>query len=188
MGLQIVRICVILNHLFSFIRDDLTDMRDRNNEPAYTDIGGMICDAADELRDIWWSCKLPEEVKREIMKLTVSQQRMLRMVWRLTRDSSRGIMLRELADKFGLTSSAVSVMVESLVKIKCLERTVDPDDRRKVMIKISADGMKQCRIAEESFSEKIAEFVETYDADKLAAFKGVLTDFTKFLILKKGDC
>lgn len=70
-----------------------------------------ICGITDELRDHWLAKQTDAEFK-QMMSLTVSQQRMSRAVRRMTEEKPEGITLKELADKLSLSSSAVSVMVE----------------------------------------------------------------------------
>ena len=144
-----------------------------------------ICALTDELRDLWLQ-KLSKGKAREIMDLTVSQQRMLRAIWRMTRLSSpEGVSLRELAEKLGLSSSAVSVMVECMVKRKYIERVTSPEDRRKVLIRISAEGNRHRVITEGFFGDLANEFIAQCIPGHLEIFEKVLDDFTHFLINKK---
>ena len=144
-----------------------------------------VCDLTDELRDLWLQ-RLSKIRVREFMALTVSQQRLLRAVWRMTRTSSpAGVSLRDLAEKLGLSSSAVSVMVESLVKRGYLERVTAVDDRRKVTIRISPDGNKRRAVTDRFFGDMVWEFVSGRSSEELAYLEKFLDAFVNFLIHKK---
>ena len=140
----------------------------------------MICDCADELRDYWLVRQSEQDIK-DIMALSISQQRMIRKVWRMTRSRSEGIMLKELAEKLSLSSSAVSVMVDAMVRRGILERQVSPDDRRRVMIRISGNGKEIDEKYDRFFDDISARFAETQTPENLQIFLNVLNDLNIFL-------
>ena len=146
----------------------------------------QICDLTDELRDLWLKRQSKSKI-REFMSLTVSQWRLLRAVWRMTVNQPEGIMLRDLAEKLGLSSSAVSVTVENLVQSGCLERVVSPDDRRKVCIRISGKGVAHRDETEKFFGNKVSEFIADCDAEKFRCFEEILEKFNNFLTDKKEN-
>lgn len=149
------------------------------------EICSRICDLTDELRDWWLQCQSRSQIK-ELMTLTVSQSRLLRAVWRLTRNSRQGIMLRDLAQQLGLSSSAVSVMVENLVQRGYLDRENASDDRRKVWIRISRKGQDYQKATAEFFRLKLEEFFQECDPEKLDCFEEILNKFNLYLINAKG--
>ena len=140
----------------------------------------MICDCADELRDYWLVRQSEQDIK-DIMALSISQQRMIRKVWRMTRSRSEGIMLKELAENLSLSSSAVSVMVDAMVRRGILERQVSPDDRRRVMIRISRNGEEIDEKYDRFFDDISARFAETQSPENLQIFLNVLHDLNVFL-------
>ena len=140
----------------------------------------VICDCADELRD-YWLCRQSEQDIKDIMALSISQQRMIRKVWRMTRSRSEGIMLKELAENLSLSSSAVSVMVDAMVRRGILERQVSPDDRRRVMIRISRNGEEIDEKYDRFFDDISARFAETQSPENLQIFLNVLNDLNVFL-------
>lgn len=144
-----------------------------------------VCDLTDELRDLWLQ-RLSKTTVREFMALTVSQQRLLRAVWRMTGTCRPdGVSLRDLAEKLGLSSSAVSVMVESLVKRGYLERITASDDRRKVLIRISSEGDKRRAVVERFFGETVWRFVAGRSPEDVACFEKFMDDFINYLTNKK---
>lgn len=144
-----------------------------------------ICSLTDELRDLWL-CKQSAGSARSFMSLTVNQHRMLRAVWRMTSVNSEGIILRNLADKLGLSSSAVSVMVESLVQRGYLLRTTALHDRRKVLIRLTDAGVAECNGSDDFFCEISREFVSKCDPEKFECFENIIDDFISFLINKRN--
>ena len=48
-----------------------------------------------------------------------------------------------LAEHLGMTPPGCSGLVERLVRAGWLERTIDPDERRRVQLGLTADGMEQ---------------------------------------------
>lgn len=147
-----------------------------------------ICDITDELRDFWLQ-KQSCSCARDITGLTVNQGRLFRAVWRMTESVPQGIMLRDLADKLGLSCSTVSVMVESMVQRGYLERSVDGDDRRKVMIRLSEKGNRYLADTENFFGDKIGQFIQEYDPKKIRCFEKVIDDLSQYLSeIKQGGC
>ncbi|MBE6356447.1 MAG: MarR family transcriptional regulator [Lentisphaerae bacterium] len=145
-----------------------------------------ICSLTDELRDLWLRKQSVGDVN-SFMNLTVSQHRMLRAVWRLTSSRPEGIMLRDLAEKLGLSSSAVSVMVENMVQRGYLIRTVAQSDRRKVLIRLTDVGISECDGGNNFFGDISREFIDNYDPEKFDVFEEVVSDFIKFLADKNGE-
>ena len=157
-----------------------------NKEISGVNICRMLNGVAEHLREVWLNAQSCGN-QREIMKLTVSQHRLLRVVWLMTPHSPRGIMLRELAEKLNLSNSAVSVMVDNLVKRGILQRSVQPDDRRKVMIGLSSAQMELVNNAESGLGSLINGFRDRYPAEKFRCFEEVLSDLDNFLT-NKGVC
>ena len=88
-------------------------------------------------------CSYTGNFESDIFSLTMSQERLLRELCLRTTPESEGISLKSLADCLGLSSSAVSVMVEALVQKKVLERRPSAADRRQVLIRLT-DGAWKC--------------------------------------------
>lgn len=112
---------------------------------------------------------------------------MLRTILRMTASEPDGVILRDLAKKLGLSSSAVSVMVENLVQRGYILRTSAVHDRRKVLIRLSDNGSAECSMNEEFWRELNQDFLERCDPEKLRCFEEVIIDFINFLTNKKGE-
>ncbi len=52
------------------------------------------------------------------------------------------ITLKELAEKLVIAQSSASELVDRLVKMKYIERSISPEDRRKITLKLSLKGQK----------------------------------------------
>lgn len=156
------------------------------SEKEAVEICRRICSLADELRDIWLR-RLSRRKMREVMALTVSQKRMFRTVWRETQISPQGIMLKELAAKLSLSSSAASVMVDAMVKNGIFERVTDDSDRRRVFIRVSAAGTEQARTHIEGVAAGSWKFFSGLAEAQLRVFSGVLEQFQQFLITSQKE-
>src|SRR5689334_2734165 len=57
-------------------------------------------------------------------------------------DAERGVHLTDLARHLGVTAGTMSVAVERLVRLGYVEREVDAEDRRRVRLRLTADGVR----------------------------------------------
>ncbi len=124
------------------------------------DLWYLLSDCVDELRDAVILSHSDQQVS-EFMSLTARQLRLLRAVCRLTRDNADGISLKNLAEELKLSSSAVSLMVETLVQKDELERLQCSWDRRMVLIRLSPRG----RVAINGVRDKLRRAMKEYLAD-----------------------
>ena len=116
-----------------------------------------------------------------LYQITLSQLKMVRTVYELTRESADGLPLKNLSRELGTTAAAASEMVDVLVRKNILERTQDPADRRKVQIRLVPELHNHfCRI-EDSFTAFTAEFLNTLDPDRKKDFIATLAEFTEFV-------
>lgn len=156
------------------------------SEDRTAEICRRICSLADELRDIWLR-HLSRKQMREILALTVSQKRMFRTVWRMTEQEPVGVTLKALAGKLSLSSSAASVMVDSMVRLGVLERKVDERDRRKVFIRVSDSGRAQARAHIAGVAAGAGDFFAGLTESQVEAVSGVLGKFQQFLIASEKE-
>ena len=117
----------------------------------------LLSDCVDELRDAVIFSHSDREVS-EFMALTARQLRLIQAVCRLTRDNAEGISLKMLAAELKLSSSAVSLMVEALVRKDELERLHSSRDRRMVLIRLSPRG----RVAITGVREKLRGIMKDF--------------------------
>ena len=120
----------------------------------------LLSDCVDELRDAVILSHTERQVS-EFMALTARQLRLIQAVCRLTRHNAEGISLKALAEEMKLSSSAVSLMVETLVQKDELERLHSDRDRRMVLIRLSPRG----RVAINGVREKLRRAMKEFLAD-----------------------
>ena len=91
-------------------------------------------------------------------RLPLSQLRVVGVIY--DRNPS-GVMLKEIADELKLTPGAVSQTVDILVRENIVERTTSPTDRRAVLLKPTAMGLK----LKEQHSQKVDSVMQTISKD-----------------------
>jgi DNA-binding MarR family transcriptional regulator len=84
--------------------------------------------------------------------ISINQLHMLRLVRRFG-----GVGVKFLAEHLGVSAPSASAMVERLVEMGLLERRQSSEDRRQVVINLSAKAVKQLDGLEDSFRKRLAE-------------------------------
>ena len=140
--------------------------------------GKKICQllfgTVDEFREC--SAIFNECPPAEVAKVTLGQLRVLKAVYSLSMDTKDhpGIMLKHLAAKINLTAGAASIIVDSLVKMKLLDRLPDENDRRAVKIRLSQLGAEHFERHFNYFSSTMEEIISRIPEEELSAFEKVL--------------
>ena len=120
------------------------------------------------------------------MRLSITQARMVRTIVSMTRDNPDGIPLKGLAERLDLSSSAVSVMVDNLVRKGILERLPSPRDRRMVLIRLGESGQKSVAACESDLVAVVKEaFQNETEADQ-RSFCEMLSRFHDHIRNMKG--
>ncbi len=132
----------------------------------------LLSDCVDELRD---TAVFADGQESSYLSLTAHQLRLMQTVRRLTRNTREGISLKALAEQLRLSSSAASLMVETLVQKDELERLHSSRDRRMVLIRISPRGRLTIDRIEEKFRRLMKEFIDELKFDERDVMVGVLT-------------
>ena len=128
----------------------------------------LLFSLSDDFRNLANQANLDAQI---ISTVTLGQLRVLKAVATLTYDSNPdGLMLKTLAEKVKLTSGAVSIIVDALVKNGLLERRHNNSDRRAVNIVLSAAGR-----------EKVAQYISFYDRVTQDFFAGLTEEEQKSL-------
>ena len=118
----------------------------------------LFSDCVDELREAVVLSRNDAEVA-DFLSLTAGQLRLVQAVCRLTRDNQEGVSLKVLADELHLSSSAVSLMVDTLVRKNDLERLHSSRDRRMVLIRISPRGRTAIAKVRKHYSNVMKNFM-----------------------------
>ena len=145
--------------------------------------GKRICQllfgTADEFREC--ATNFNELPPAEVAKVTLGQLRVLKAVHLLSsRGDEGGIMLKTLAAKIDLTPGAASIIVDSLVKMKLLDRLPDENDRRAVKIRLSQLGEEQFRRHFDYFFNTMDEILSAVPEEEFATFEKI------FVFLQEG--
>lgn len=89
----------------------------------------------------------------------------------LTRNTPRGIALKTLAQNLQMTVPATSLLVENMVNKGFLERTPNPEDRRAVCIRLSADGAEFIESTRKLIAMEIEKHTEVFNAEELSTLE-----------------
>lgn len=114
--------------------------------------------------------KTPQTQQKRVLGLTMRQAGALVNVEILTRQDPKGIALKTLAQNMQMTVPATSLLVENMVNKGFLERTPNPEDRRAVCIRLSADGADFIENTRKFIAMEISKRVEVLSAEELAIF------------------
>lgn len=112
--------------------------------------------------------KTPQTQQKRVLGLTMRQAGALVNVEILTRNTPRGIALKTLAQNLQMTVPATSLLVENMVNKGFLERTPNPEDRRAVCIRLSADGAEFIESTRKLIAMEIERHAEVFNAEELA--------------------
>jgi DNA-binding MarR family transcriptional regulator len=98
-------------------------------------------------------------------KIPQSQWLVLRLVYQ-----NEGINIKELAGQLGISSSAATQLVDSLVKKGYLERKSDLEDRRMIKIKLSSKSHEMMEKQQTRAFEQISSLFDILSDDELRQY------------------
>jgi len=81
----------------------------------------------------------------------------------------------EIGRRTGLSSGAVTGLIDRLEKLGLVERTADPNDRRKVLVKVREDRIGPIARPFEPLAKRMQALLASYSRDELK----VLLDFSE---------
>ncbi len=82
----------------------------------------------------------------------------------------RGIGIKEISSKLGISSSAATQLVDGLVDNGYAKRNDDPKDRRALQLKLSSKGKKYIIAKEKKHTKNMEKFFNVLNDRELAAF------------------
>jgi MarR family 2-MHQ and catechol resistance regulon transcriptional repressor len=91
------------------------------------------------------------------------------IVLRIARNHD-GINIKDIADRLGVTSSAITQLVDALVRKGYLKREGSPEDRRALKISISEEGMEKISTIRMWGLEKLIAVFDVLNDDELAEY------------------
>lgn len=74
--------------------------------------------------------------------------------------------MKELAQKLGITTGTLTVQIEKLVNAKLIERGAHPDDRRSIVVTLTAEGQKIHRQHNQLHVELVKDLMRYLDANE----------------------
>jgi len=95
--------------------------------------------------------------------------------------------VKEIADSLGITSGAVSQLIENLVTNDILERGSSGDDRRIVQVRFTKHGAKIFKHFQTRRVEKMTDFLSPLDDTELEQFTNLLDKVMKGFQEKYSD-
>ena len=111
----------------------------KKNDNIYSSVWRDLFRIVDSIR-----VRSSDNRDKQFFSLTFNQLRMIHRVYTYqTENDGRGISLKALAVRLGITPAAASEMVDTLVRKSVLTRNVDVADRRAVAIVVSEELHRQ---------------------------------------------
>ncbi len=82
--------------------------------------------------------------------------------------------MRELAARMHVTMPTMSGIVERLVQAKYVARVENPDDRREVFVRLTAEGQSIIAKFQEAVSRRWADVLQALNADEIKSMSGII--------------
>lgn len=123
------------------------------------------------------------EMRRRVSgQLSVPQLRVLAYLGRMP-----GACLADVAGHLGVTSPTASAMVDRLVRRGLVERTQQPDERRRVALRLTAEGAALLERARALTRAQLAQALATFSAGELLSLDEGLAVLRRAFVLQGGQ-
>jgi DNA-binding MarR family transcriptional regulator len=106
-----------------------------------------------------------DELAAQILGVNMTDLRVLDAIQRLGMPTAG-----EVATETGLTSGAMTAVIDRLAKVGYLERVADPDDRRRVRLAITPDALQRMWAIWEPLATDYAASLDDLSDDELRTF------------------
>lgn len=126
-------------------------------------------EVANELRPVL--LRLARELRKETEQLGVTG-RQVTLLWLVK--GSPGLTLRALAEEEGISAPSLSGHVDRLERLGLLERARSEDDRRRVGLRLTAEGERVLRRVRERRTMWLAERLQSLEPHELATVEAAL--------------
>ena len=103
-------------------------------------------------------------------QLSAGEEHLLSVV--ITRDE--GITVSALAEEMHMPMSAVSRMMRSMEERNLIERRIQPQDRRSIIVTVTEEGRKSCEELHARLHRFFMEMLSSFDPDEFDAVLGTL--------------
>jgi DNA-binding MarR family transcriptional regulator len=120
-----------------------------------------------------------------VESLTKRQEKSLFVVFQLSHQKPGGITLTELAERLNMTTSATSVLVESMVQKDLLSRVPCSADRRAVRIRLSDQGQEIYENCCQQIEHSMKHLVDGLSEEEKVYFERITQHFYDLLFTEK---
>lgn len=93
------------------------------------------------------------------------------VLFMITHQSAQGI--KQIAEKFQITPSAATQLVDGLVADGLLTRKADDQDRRKISVELTAKGKEKMELAQKMRFEKMNKMFEVLSDEELMQLNSI---------------
>jgi DNA-binding MarR family transcriptional regulator len=90
----------------------------------------------------------------------------------------------EIAKRLGLTTGAVTNVIDRLVRAGCVRRVADPKDRRKVIVEADLANLEKMSHVYDGVADSFRVLLEQYSSEQL---KFLIDYFTQAIEVTKGE-
>lgn len=113
-------------------------------------------------------------VSQEAFDMSIRQGLVMKKVSVLTANEPEGIPLKKLAEELHLTPGTVSEVVDTMVRKGGLDRIINPNDRRAVMIRLTAKSQSYIDSINEKITEMSKNLLSDFSEEEKAALVATL--------------
>ena len=142
-------------------------------------INDVIADplaVANELRPVL--LRLARELRKETEQLGVTS-RQVTLLWLIR--GHPGLSLRELAAEEGISAPALSGHVDRLEKAKLIDRVRDESDRRRVGLRLTAEGERLLKRVRARRTTWLADRLRGLEGEEIAAIEAAIEPLGRLL-------
>ena len=142
-------------------------------------INDVIADplaVANELRPVL--LRLARELRKETEQLGVTS-RQVTLLWLIR--GHAGLSLRELAAEEGISAPALSGHVDRLEKAKLIDRVRDEGDRRRVGLRLTAEGERLLKRVRARRTTWLADRLRGLEGEEIAAIEAAIEPLGRLL-------
>ncbi len=130
----------------------------------------------DELRQESIQHAAPTESAREI---SPRQMAVISQLHQMQEEQPQGVSLKSLAGRMQMTVPACSLLVEALVCKNCVQRTINPNNRRSVQLTLTESGKTLIENIYAHFHCEIDKRAKALTPGELSAFSRLVLKMTK---------
>jgi DNA-binding MarR family transcriptional regulator len=110
--------------------------------------------------------------------ITLAQLRTLQAI---AAYSESGTLNTTLARQLGVAAPSMTAMVDGLVERGLVDRTIDPNNRRQVIIRLTENGISRLATLESAITERISTALAVLSQDQKEHLLGALHDLERML-------